>query len=101
MITKQADQRTTPASRDQENREVLMVNMNITILEEFERNRQAVMELGDFEYEVNSDYRRVTILEECSCLPDLPDGRSNGGRGGCCPACEAEKHDEEIPFGGE
>ena len=74
----------------------------ITLLEEFERNRQAVMELSDIAYEENSDYRRVTILEECSCLPDLPDGRVNGGRGGCCSACKAEYDpDAPIPFGGE
>ena len=24
---------------------------------------------------------------ECTCLPDLPDGRVNGGRGYVCPAC--------------
>ena len=34
--------------------------------------------------------------EECTCLPDLPDGRVNGGRGGCCPVCE-----DEIYIGGE
>ncbi len=72
----------------------------IAILEEFERNRQTVMMLPDIAYEVNDDYRRVTILEECSCLPDLPDGRSNGGRGGCCLVCEAEgkSSGEEIPY---
>jgi hypothetical protein len=70
----------------------------IALLEEFERNRQVVMELGNIAYEVNSDYRRVTILEECSCLPDLPDGRSNGGRGGCCLVCEADSQREEIPY---
>ncbi len=72
----------------------------IAILEEFERNRLAVMELPDIAYDVFDDYRRVTILEECSCLPDLPDGRVNGGRGGCCLVCEAEGQREEIPFGG-
>ena len=35
--------------------------------------------------------------EECTCLPDLPDGRVNGGRGGCCPACEADSS-KEIPW---
>jgi hypothetical protein len=37
-------------------------------------------------------------LNECSCLPDLPDGRVNGGRGGCCLVCEAEGRDDEIPW---
>jgi hypothetical protein len=37
--------------------------------------------------------------EECTCLPDLPDGRVNGGRGGCCPVCEADS--KEIYIGGE
>ena len=74
----------------------------IVLLEEFERNRQAVMALPDIAYEVNSDYRRVTILEECYCLPDLPDGRVNGGRGGCCLVCEmAYDPGVPIPFGGE
>ena len=34
--------------------------------------------------------------EECTCLPDLPDGRSRG----VCYACGADTTDE-IPFGGE
>ena len=43
-----------------------MVNMNITIAEEFERNRKAVMELPDIDYEVSDEFgRRVTILEAC------------------------------------
>ena len=42
-----------------------MVNMNITIAEELERNRKAVMELPDIDYKVSDDYRRVTILEAC------------------------------------
>lgn len=42
-------------------------------------------------------------LQECTCLPDLPDGRVNGGRGEVCPACKRwiEIHNEsveEIPF---
>ncbi len=74
----------------------------IDLLDEFELNRKAVMSLPDIAYEENSDYRRVTILEECSCLPDLPDGRTNGGRGGCCPVCGTEYNpDTPIPFGGE
>ena len=72
----------------------------IVLLEEFERNRLAVMELPDIAYDVCDDYRRVTILEECYCLPELPDGRSNGGRGGCCLVCDMESR-AEIPFGGK
>lgn len=30
--------------------------------------------------------------QECTCLPDLPDGRSRGN----CPACEADT--DEIPY---
>ena len=77
-----------------------MVNMNITISEKLERNRQAVMDLGDIVYEETDDYRRVIILEDCTCLPDLPDGRGNGGRGGCCPDCErdASRQKDEIPY---
>ncbi len=40
----------------------------IALLEEFERNRQAVMELPDIAYEVNGDYRRVTILSDDSLI---------------------------------
>ena len=28
--------------------------------------------------------------QECTCLPDLPDGRVNGGRGTLCPVCTAD-----------
>ena len=42
--------------------------VNITTVEEFERNRKAVMELPDIAYEVNSDYRRVTILSDDSLI---------------------------------
>ncbi len=38
--------------------------------------------------------------QECTCLPDLPDGRINGGRGRVCDAHAAEDNDE-IPYGGE
>ena len=31
--------------------------------------------------------------EECTCLPDLPDGRAHGH----CPACEAD-NSKEIPY---
>ena len=41
---------------------------------------------------------RHTALNECSCLPDLPDGRVNGGRGTLCPVCTADSAD--IPFEG-
>ena len=45
---------------------------------------------------------RHTALNECSCLPDLPDGRVNGGRGTLCPVCTADSADnDEIPFGGD
>ena len=71
------------------------------IPKEFELHRLIVMSLPEIVYEETDDYRRVIILEECSCLPDLPDGRVNGGRGGCCPVCEVESRDDEIPFGGE
>ena len=37
--------------------------------------------------------------QECTCLPDLPDGRINGGRGRVCDAHAAEDNDE-IPFEG-
>ena len=33
------------------------------------------------------------VKEECTCLPDLPDGRAHGH----CPACEADTTDE-IPY---
>jgi hypothetical protein len=29
------------------------------------------------------------LLAECTCLPDLPDGRVNGGRGHVCASCQA------------
>ncbi len=38
------------------------------ILEELERNRKAVMSLPDIAYEVNGDYRRVTILSDDSLI---------------------------------
>ena len=42
--------------------------------------------------------KALGIEVECTCLPDLPDGRVNGGRGGCCLVCEADSHDDEIPW---
>ena len=42
---------------------------------------------------------RHDALNDCSCLPDLPDGRVNGGRGRVCDAHAAEDNDE-IPFEG-
>lgn len=36
--------------------------------------------------------------EDCTCLPDLPDGRINGGRGVPCPVCLARHYDNAIPF---
>ena len=38
--------------------------------------------------------------DECPCLPDLPDGRINGGRGAVCPVCAEENKNDEIPIGG-
>ena len=37
--------------------------------------------------------RQALMPEECTCLPDLPDGRGRGH----CPVCEADK----IYIGGE
>ena len=34
---------------------------------------------------------------ECTCLPDLPDGRVNGGRGTVCPVCTADSAEEWTP----
>ena len=45
--------------------------------------------------------RELFATQECSCLPDLPDGRINGGRGHVCPACAVVDSTDEIPFGGE
>jgi len=45
------------------------------------------------------DAARDLALNECSCLPDLPDGRVNGGRGTVCGVCAADSSDE-IPFEG-
>ena len=55
----------------------------------------------DATYRVNLAWSEINkalapYQEECTCLPDLPDGRVNGGRGGCCPVCE-----DEIYIGGE
>ena len=70
------------------------------IPKEFELNRKAVMELPDIAYDVNDDYRRVTILDidrlkdSCGCV--LPEHS--------CWACNvlAEyNRSGEIPFGGE
>lgn len=36
-------------------------------------------------------------LGECECLPDLPDGRINGGRGELCSSCQSRRGDD-IPF---
>ena len=40
---------------------------------------------------------RYDALNECSCLPDLPDGRVNGGRGTLCPVCTADSAQEWTP----
>ncbi len=40
---------------------------------------------------------RDHALNECSCLPDLPDGRVNGGRGTVCPVCTADSAREWKP----
>ena len=73
------------------------------IYEAFELNRQIVARMPEFTYEIGDEGRKVTFIrdqdEECTCLPDLPDGRINGGRGHVCPACAAEYQDsDEIPF---
>ena len=38
------------------------------------------------------EYNRRKYGEECTCLPDLPDGRAHGH----CYACEADT--DEIPY---
>jgi len=43
---------------------------------------------------------RDAELNECTCVPDLPDGRCFP----LCPVCKAEidrKYGDSIPFGGE
>ncbi len=61
------------------------------IPKEFELNRQMVMSLPEIVYEETDEYRRVIILEECSCTP-LSDA---------CPVCVASNKTDDIPFGGE
>ena len=50
-------------------------------------------------YEAKFRVIQIAEREECTCLPDLPDGRINGGRGTVCPVC-AENRNDEIPIGG-
>ena len=51
----------------------------------------------DKEIEVCNQAKRALhpYQGECTCLPDLPDGRGRGH----CPVCEAKP--KEIPIGGE
>ena len=49
-------------------------------------------------YEAKFRVFQAEEREECTCLPDLPDGRSNGGRGGCCPVCSRTRIEDEIPY---
>jgi hypothetical protein len=56
---------------------------------------------NDAEQQLEHARHEALNPDECTCLPDLPDGRVNAGRGTVCPACAAEPYDDTIPFGGE
>ena len=56
-----------------------------------------IISSGDLGMVYEKNKQALAPYEECSCLPDLPDGRGRGH----CPVCEADSQREEIPFGGE
>lgn len=51
----------------------------------------------DIESAIAFQEAKARAEEECTCQPDLPDGRMNAGSGELCPACSA-RADRSIPF---